>query len=37
MDYRERLDALKQRVAAAKAAVQDAARESREELKKRID
>lgn len=37
MNYSERLDAIQQRVAAAKAAVQDAGRESREQLKQRID
>jgi hypothetical protein len=36
MDYSERLDALQQRVAAAKTAVQAAAAESREQLGKRI-
>src|SRR5436190_14260799 len=37
MDFSERLDALQQRVAAAKADVQAAATESREQLGKRID
>jgi hypothetical protein len=37
MDFSERLDALQQRVAAAKAAVQAAATESREQIGKRID
>ena len=37
MDFSERLDALQQRVAAAKTAVQDAATESREQIGKRID
>lgn len=37
MNYSERLDALQQRVAAAKTAVQEAGRESREQLKQRID
>jgi hypothetical protein len=37
MNYSERLDTLQQRVAAAKAAVQDAGRESREQLRQRID
>jgi multidrug resistance efflux pump len=37
MDFSERLDALQQRVAAAKTAVQGAATESREQIGKRID
>jgi hypothetical protein len=37
MNYSERLDTLQQRVTAAKAAVQDAGRESREQLRQRID
>jgi hypothetical protein len=37
MDYSERLEALQQRVAAARAAVQDAASESREQIRQRID
>lgn len=37
MDFSERLDAIQQRVAAAKAEVQAAATESREQLRKRID
>jgi hypothetical protein len=36
VNYSERLDRLQQRVAAARAAVQDSARESREQLKQRI-
>jgi hypothetical protein len=36
MNYSERLDTLQQRVATARAAVQDAARESRDQLKQRI-
>ena len=35
MTYSERLDALRQRVAAARTAVQDTGRESREHLKQR--
>jgi chromosome segregation ATPase len=37
MDFSERLDALEQRVAAAKAAAQTASTESREQIGKRID
>jgi hypothetical protein len=37
VDYSDRLDALQQRVAAAKTAVQTAATESRDQLHKRID
>jgi len=37
MDFSERLDALQQRVAAAKAAAKTAATESREQIGKRID
>ena len=36
MNYSERLDTLQQRVATARAAVQDAARESRDQLRQRI-
>jgi hypothetical protein len=37
VDFSERLDAIQQRVAAAKAEVQEAATESREQLRMRID
>ena len=37
MDFSAQLDALQQRVAAAKSAVQAAATESREQLRQRID
>ena len=37
MDFSKRLDALQQRVAAARAAVQDALLESREQFGRRID